>query len=92
MVSKIMEHTTDILGLSECTRPVYSRVLLFPLPYFALFIYLLFIDQKKNTGAFRDKLFIFCNFFENYFNPFAFCLLCSSLSCKVFSIIIFAGT
>ena len=30
-----------------CTRPVYSRVLLFLTPCFGMFINLLFIDQKK---------------------------------------------
>ena len=30
-----------------CTRPVYSRAVLFSFPCFGLFINLFFIDQKK---------------------------------------------
>ena len=42
-----------------CTRPVYSRVLLFSTPCFDLFINLLFIDQKKKKRGVALQAFFF---------------------------------
>ena len=43
-----------------CTRPVYSRVLLFSIPCFGLIIYLLFIDQKQKIHVYEYMNICMC--------------------------------